>query len=118
MRSTARFWKVFAVVQLIGIAAMVVGALFHKIQESGVIVLTWLVCLLPGIIIGKPLIPWVIPVVDTPDAILLPLTMLFILVVNAACWFLLFVAGRFLIRRLKGLTMRSSQPLADEKISS
>ena len=112
MRSTARFWKVFAVVQLVGVAAMVVGAVFHKIQESPVIVFTWAVCLLPGIVIGKPLISRVMPVLDTPDAILVPLTMLFILVVNAACWFLVFAATRFVIRRLKGLTKRSSQPLA------
>ena len=112
MRSTVLFWKVFVTIQLIGIAAMVAGAIFHKIQESPVIVLTWIVCLLPGIFIGKPLIPSIIAVVDTPDAILIPLTTLFIVVVNAACWFSVFVATRFVIGRLRGLTKRSSQPLA------
>ena len=91
---------------------MMLTGFYPRLEESPLMYI-WAVLMMPGLIVGKPIVATTLAVHDAPDAIITPLAMVSIVLVNAACWFLFFVTMRFVIRRRRGLTKRSSQPLTD-----
>ena len=105
MRSVSLYWKIFGGVQLIGVAAMLVTGFYPRLFEQWLTYI-WGVLLMPGVIVGKPIVATTLAVHDAPDAIIAPVATLAIIVVNAACWFLFFLAVRFVTRRRRGLTNR------------
>jgi hypothetical protein len=105
MRTLPVLWKTFAIVQSIGIVAMLLTGFYPRLEESPLTYI-WAVLLMPGLIVGKPIVATTLAVHDAPDAIIAPLATVSIIVVNAVCWFLFFVTVRFVIRKRRGLTMR------------
>lgn len=103
MRALPVLWKTFAIAQSIGIVAMLVTGFYPRLEESPLTYI-WAVLLLPGILVGKPFIGRLLPLPETPYAILIPATIMLIVLVNAACWLSFFIAARFVIRRRSGLT--------------
>jgi hypothetical protein len=107
MRAVPVLWKVFVITQLVGLGAMVLTGLYPRLEEAP-LTLIWAVLLLPGIIVGKPIVGRALALHDAPDALLVPLTTVSIIVVNAVFWFCLPLLLRVSIRTLKGLTRRCS----------